>query len=269
MRSPFAKVLASALAFAAPLLASTAASAQSAASCGNIHVEASAQCEVVPPSIECEGQCKPVSFVAACEGKCSLSASASCKGGCTGECKAKCDVNPGQFDCNASCQAECGTLCEGHCAADANSAECEAKCSASCGGSCQAKCEVVPPSADCTGKCEASCEASCNVEANVDCAMDCTAELQGGCEVACKGEEGALFCDGQYVDHGNNLDECLDYLASIGVTVEGYAECEGNSCEAGCSAQCAQAPAPIDPASILAGLTGLGALLARRRGRRG
>ena len=96
---------------------------------------------------------------------------------------------------------------------------------------------------DCDAGCEASCEGSCEVDANIDCQAecqadaraDCEAELQGGCDVACKSHDGALFCDGQYVDYGDNLKTCVDALkAAIHARVSGEAEaqssCSGNSC---------------------------------------
>jgi len=106
--------------------------------------------------------------------------------------------------------------------------------------------------AQCEAQCEASCEGSCEAQANIDCQVDCQAggyvdckaDLQGGCEAQCERPEGALFCDGQYVDHGNNLEECVAALkAQLDVEVEGYAEgsCMPGSCagEAGGSISCA------------------------------
>jgi MYXO-CTERM domain-containing protein len=63
--------------------------------------------------------------------------------------------------------------------------------------------------------------------------------MQGGCEAQCTQPKGALFCDGQYVDAGNNLQECLDALvATFKIEITGYAtgssssSCSGNTCEA-------------------------------------
>ena len=56
--------------------------------------------------------------------------------------------------------------------------------------------------------------------------------------MACKGDEGALFCNGQYVDTGNNLQACVDALrAALDIQVEGKAEAHsecagGNGCRA-------------------------------------
>ena len=40
-------------------------------------------------------------------------------------------------------------------------------------------------------------------------------ELSGGCEAECESPEGALFCDGQYIDHGGNLEECIASLKAL------------------------------------------------------
>jgi hypothetical protein len=56
------------------------------------------------------------------------------------------------------------------------------------------------------------------------------------CEGHCQEPEGAVFCDGQYVDRGNNAEECVAALnAALDVEVEGSAsssgECAGGRCE--------------------------------------
>jgi hypothetical protein len=106
--------------------------------------------------------------------------------------------------------------------------------------------------------------------------VDCKASLQGGCEGQCD-VDGALFCDGNYVDHGGNLQGCIDALkAALNIEVSGYANanCEGGTCEAeagvNCSA-CAVAPgwsSPIDERALAALGLGLGLAMAARRRRR-
>jgi hypothetical protein len=101
----------------------------------------------------------------------------------------------------------------------------------------------------------------------------CRANLQGGCEAQCTDPKGALFCDGQYVDAGSRLEECLNYLEDIlKIDVEGYAraDCQGNTCtaEAGGSISCTAAPAtnaPFDGRAAAFAALGLGLLVARRR----
>ena len=78
------KLLLPALAFVAPFAWAGAAQAGIGA-CGNIHVEAEAECEVLVGAA-CEAECVPVSFQAqcaadlyvGCEGECNADFEASC-----------------------------------------------------------------------------------------------------------------------------------------------------------------------------------------------
>lgn len=256
--------------------------------CGDIHVEAGAQCEMVPPGAECDLQCTPITvratcsaeLYASCAGECSATAEVECTGSCTADCQAECDADPGSFECSAECQAGCQADCSGSCAAGDAGAECRASCEATCSGHCDASCQGVAPSADCEAKCEARCEGSCTAEANFSCQIDCqadgylscTTEAQGSCTAHCDTEEGALFCDGEYVDYGGNLEACVDALKDLlDIEVEGYAEasCDDDSCEAeaGGSVGCAVGGRGATPGLLaLLALAMLGA--ARRRGGR-
>jgi hypothetical protein len=115
-------------------------------------------------------------------------------------------------------------------------------------------------------KCRAKGEASCT----------------GGCEIACTKPDAALFCDGQYIDHGGNLDSCVGAIETwikahveLDAKADGSAACDGGTCKAegsaSASASCAMAKAP--DASSWFGLGLLGAvttgLVLRRRQRRG
>ena len=102
-------------------------------------------------------------------------------------------------------------------------------------------------------------------------ALRAAAELSSVCNADCD-VDGSAFCDGNYVDSGNNLDQCLDYLGSLGIEVEasGSAECEGNTCEAEGTASCkCDLPGASTSSSyapgIMAALAALGAVFARRR----
>jgi MYXO-CTERM domain-containing protein len=167
----------------------------------------------------CTAMCEPVSVQAACaadlrvdcDGMCNAEIEANCDVDCQAGCEGRCDVDPGNFSCAADCQADCSADCSGSCAADSDSARCEASCKATCSGSCDVECSGTPPSADCKASCEASCSGSCQGKANIDCQIDCQADgfaeceamLEGGCEAQCEKPEGAIFCDGQFVDAGN------------------------------------------------------------------
>jgi len=108
--------------------------------------------------------------------------------------------------------------------------------------------------------------------------VECETSLTGGCQAACSKPEGALFCDGQYVDVGDQLDACIADLKSLlQIEVKGYAygdaECRGNTCtaegEAGFS--CAQAGAGESSGSalgILGAIAAFGLAMGRRKNER-
>jgi len=230
--------------------------------CGDVHVEAEAHCEV---EVEggCVAQCEPIRVEAACaaelyaecDGQCRADVSIECTGGCQADCRAMCDVDPGSFDCRIACNADCQSACSGSC--DSNDSECRAACEGTCSAECDANCEITPPRANCEGRCEAACEGSCRGQANLDCQVDCQAggfamceaDLVGGCEAQCRRPEGALFCDGQYIDYGNNLEQCIDALeeqldAVVDVEGTASASCSQGRCEGSAegSLSCAVAP---------------------------
>jgi hypothetical protein len=264
-----------------------AAEAQGLDSCQNIHLEAQAQCELVPPGVQCETECTPLTVEAACaarlevdcSGHCNASASVMCSASCEADCSAQCAVDPGKFECSGACRADCGASCSGHCAASADKASCAASCEASCGASCDVSCDVEAPTVDCNAKCDASCSGSCDAQANLDCQIDCQADgfaecrvdVQGGCKTACQTQRGALFCDGQYVDYGNNFEECVAALRTLlDAEIDGYAEGESRCEEGQCSARgeagvnCQISPAaPASGAAYAWLLVGVPALLSR------
>jgi hypothetical protein len=252
-----------------------AARADILSDCGNIDIQANAQC-TMEVSGGCTAQCTPINFQASCSaslqaqcsGGCTASASASCTGSCDTNCNASCTANPGTFNCEGSCEADCSGNCQAQCASDANQSECTATCKTNCGANCHGQCSGTPPSASCQAQCQASCSGSCTAQANVSCDVkcqesgyaSCEANLTGGCQAQCQAPQGALFCDGQYVDVGNNLDKCVNDLKNLlNIQVSGYAygSCSGNTCQgtAGGSASCGQI-APGGPAS--SGLLGIG-----------
>lgn len=262
-------------------------------SCGNIDVSASAQC-TASGGVECKGQCSSVSFEAACAGKleaecettCTDLPTVECTGSCQGTCEADCTAQGAEFSCEGSCTADCDGTCDAHCSAAANQAECKASCHASCTSQCQGSCTGTQPSVECKGKCEASCKGSCTADANMkcqtDCAatgyVDCTAQLQSDCNIQCDAEGGAVFCDGQYVDRGNNAKECIDALnawlkehVTIEASASGSSSCDNGTCEAKGDAQasckCTTPGKKTDTntgAVALVGFLGL-AIAARRR----
>jgi hypothetical protein len=204
------------------------AAAVDLSACGEIHIEASAQCEVEVGG-GCKSMCEPLRFETVCttkrykvcKNKCQIEPpSVECTGSCTAGCSAKCEADPGSVECYASCNTDCMASCQAGC----DASNCEATCKATCSTECDASCSVTPPSASCDAKCSASCDGSCQITApyiscQVQCQEvelpDCETELKGGCEIECEQPEGALFCDGQYVDHGGKLRECIDQLNAL------------------------------------------------------
>jgi hypothetical protein len=253
--------------------------------CGEINVTASAQCEVVPPSAQCEAMCTPISVRAACSAQLAAECDASCdelpsidcRGQCYASCEGQCQVDPGRFDCQAACGADCSGRCQASCGATDDRTGCEAECMGACGVSCRQSCEVELPEADCQASCEAGCEGSCKVETNIDCQVqcqadgfvDCEADVRGGCALSCRSQQGALFCDGQYIDPGENLQRCIEALRAINVRVEGEssgdAECRGGSCQvagqARASSDCS-ATRPGSPSNLWALMALVAAMLA-------
>jgi MYXO-CTERM domain-containing protein len=122
---------------------------------------------------------------------------------------------------------------------------------------------------------------SCQIECQGNLSAKCQTDMKGGCEVACKSPEGALFCDGQYVDHGGNLKDCISALeAAMSITVDVSAsasfsgECAGGSCsaqgeaEAGCGMTVANGTTDGSTPYALGLLGALGALVFGRYRRR-
>lgn len=241
------------------------ASAQDLSACGSIYVEAEASCVLEPPSAECRTRCTPVSVSAVCAaelyadcaGQCRADVEASCSvSECSAQCTLDCEVDPGRFDCQAACAADCGATCVARCDAEPDMASCMASCEGSCSAGCEASCDIELPNADCQEWCDASCDASCDAQANLDCQIDCQADgfaacevdVQGGCETACRADEGALFCEGDYVD-SFDVDECAAALeALLDVRVESSGRCVGDTCRGTirASAGCNVAPPAAD-----------------------
>lgn len=274
--------LAAALAVAAILLMPKTADAGIDA-CGDIYLSAGAECELVAPGASCTTQCTPIAVEVSCaaqlqvecSAECTGSASVECTGSCQGSCEAECEVNPGSFECATYCTADCSAGCEATC----SDSQCNSTCEANCSASCDTDCNVVPAQADCTASCNGSCSGSCTADSTFTCQnacsasgyADCTTELTGGCQTDCMATDGALFCDGQYVDVEGNLDACVNALRdALSIEVMGYAdlECEGGSCEANAGASCSVAGSREEALGSF-GLLFFALFIARRRRRSG
>ena len=144
--------------FAAPLALAALGYASEARAgleaCGDIHVAANAQCEVLVDG-GCVAECEPVSFEAACaaelyancDGQCVAEASAECGVSCEGDCMAQCEAQPAEFDCRARCNADCQGECDASCST--GDSECFAACEGTCSAGCESQCKLTAPSASC------------------------------------------------------------------------------------------------------------------------
>jgi hypothetical protein len=290
MKNSFAFAFAIALG-ALPLLATENAHAGLAA-CGNIDLQANAMCET-EVSGGCTANCTPVNFElacsakldASCEGSCPQVPSVSCTGSCEASCKSECEVTPAMYDCSASCKADATAQCNAQCGSSADKAHCTASCQANFAAECDASCTGKPASATCDAKCSGRCQGSCTAQSKLECQVNCQAKgyasceetLTGGCTAECMKPEGALYCDGQYVDRGGNAQACIDAIKAALPTVKvdlsatGESSCSGSSCEANgqasASASCAYAPSPGRRGAYgaFAVLAALGAACFRRR----
>jgi hypothetical protein len=241
--------------------------------CGNIDVRAEETC-TVETSGGCTAKCTPISIEAACAGKLDVTCNGQCTGTAEATCTASCDVTACEAHCNAdppsfSCQGECEANldadCTAQCSSDANQSQCVASCKATASSKCEGSCTGTKGSVDCQANCQAVCEGECTAKANFNCEIDCASsgyvqcetDMKGGCEAQCTKPEGALFCNGSYVDTNNNLQSCIDALkAELNITATGSASCSGNSCQAEgqAAASCAVAPAQTHSTGSIAGL---------------
>jgi hypothetical protein len=292
MRNSFAFGTFAAALFALPLLTVTPAHAGISA-CGNIDVSAQGSC-TAEVSDQCKVDCSSVNvdiachanLEATCEGSCPKVPSVSCTGDCEASCEGSC--TPGNFDCEADCKGKASASCDGQCSNDADKDKCTASCQATFAGQCHASCTGTP--ATCMGQCQGSCKGSCTAQTNLECQVmcqgsgyaKCQADLEGKCKVDCEDPKGALFCDGQYVDHNGTVDECIAAIKALLPTVHidvsaqssGSSNCDSttSTCtamgQASGSASCAFSPRRVngtDLTGAFALFAALGAVCMRRR----
>lgn len=244
--------------------------------CGDIFVEAGANCEILFEG-GCAVQCEPPAFTAVCAaegaitcgGQCNLDADVECTGSCQASCEAECEVDPATFDCRASCEGSCSGDCSARCDASSNRAECEASCQSTCSAECDASCTLDPGEADCVAQCQGCCTGECRADINLDCQIgcqsdlyiDCKASFQGGCEAQCEQPEGAIFCDGQFIEV-SSVANCVAALQDL-LDIEFEAEASGS---ASATLNCSVSDEPMRGAGALIGF-GLLCLagIARRR----
>lgn len=203
--------------------------------CGNIRFEGLSNCEV-RLSAQCSASCSELGIyktacatklVQTCGPQCTLSANATCSDSCTVQCKSDCD-NGINVICSHNCFAECTTTRDASCKGKADAEQCAATWDANCDSECGAKCVTVD--GGCYQHCIECCDGSCTADANMDCQQvcqtnqieQCKQEFRASCEASCSGD-GALFCNGEFIIAGSQIEACINALAAQGVTVKAEA----------------------------------------------
>jgi len=252
--------------------------------CGNLRLEDVGNCELAG-EVSCTAGCDNLGvykkacatqLYTVCSEECTFTGDVTCTDECTGICTESCDRGENVI-CIHNCFGECTIDCDARCEGAEDDAQCHATCEANCDAECDITCKPLVDG-DCYKHCVECCGGSCTASANLDCQTtcqdeefeSCEYELKADCHGSCEGE-GALFCDGEYVLSGNEVDDCIAALVAIGLE-DIEAEAEGRidldegiaegSASAGCSVGLGGSPAG---GALMAGL---GCLLLLRRRRR-
>lgn len=214
--------------FAAALAGSAAAGVPE---CRNVRLEDVAQggCEL-RASADCEAGCSRLGVYKkacatrlhqVCRDECTLAPEATCTDECTEQCTSECDRGI-SITCIHNCFGECVGSCDVQCASASDPAQCRATCEATCDGECDVKCRPVVD-ASCYDHCIECCGGSCTARANLNCQTTCQDEEFESCEYELEAEcsascdvDAALFCDGEYVLAGPDLDDCIQALVAKG-----------------------------------------------------
>lgn len=220
--------------------------------CGSIDLNDDVECEVYVEG-GCDVVCDPSKLELACSGelyascrseRCDIDIDVDCNARCTVDCAAECELDPGNFSCEGRCEGSCEADCDAQCEASSDRRECAASCRATCSGECAASCEGERPELACEARCAASCEGQCRAAANIDCQIECQADgylecksnMADICQAQCKRPDGAILCDGQFVN-AEDIDRCrraIEAALDIEVKASGSADgdCSGNQCSA-------------------------------------
>ena len=222
--------------------------------CGGVYMEvsAAASCEVLPTET-CTTRCEPVAgeivcaarLTTQCEQSCTATAEVECVSTCTETCTPVCTEQESQGqppNCMGLCMSDCQQDCNAACADAPNQGECRSSCAHCCSSDCHAQCNAAPEPV-CEPVCETACTGSCEGRANIDCQVSCQSGLYASCKTQvveeCKQEctvtGAAIFCSGQFLATGGDLQGCADEIeAEFGVTldVSVSVQCEGGSCTA-------------------------------------
>ena len=217
--------------------------------CGGIYLRSDSKCEYRKQQ-ECMTTCMPetvqTSCVAkvykGCETSCTVSASTSCTTGCSASCTTDCQTQaatPAPKNCMGLCVSRCQDDCK---QGGAHGACCGHNCSARCEQECKNMPEPVAQPAQCGTTCTNACSGSCTAQANTECQITCqdqmytecqTEEVQV-CQTTCMDGDGAIFCDGQYVD-AEDRPSCASQLKTelkIDVAIKAVTNVAGDVADA-------------------------------------
>lgn len=243
---------------------------------GGCELRGSAQCSASCDRLGIYKKACATKLHTVCREDCTLSANPTCSDSCTVSCQSECDrgVN---ITCQHNCFNECQGSCDAQCEGAADAAQCRATCEATCDGECDIQCRPVVDGS-CYTHCIECCGGSCKAQANMDCQTtcqdrefeDCEHELEIDCSGSCS-VDGALFCNGQYILAGAQLNDCVQALIERG-TLQVNAQAQGEvdlgslpKAKAGCNL------VALPRTSCVGGLLALGVLGltgCRRAGRR-
>jgi len=242
--------------------------------CGDVRVDADADCEVELGDA-CGSSCGQPVYTQVCStqqydrcrSSCTIPPDPACTEACTASCDERCAAGI-EIVCHDNCFPECTTACTALCDTAVDTIQCRAACEATCDGECDHQCSMLPDDATCVTHCIECCGGSCVAAANMGCQLDCQTqtwaqcetEVRGGCEAACE-DEGALFCDGQLVASGSEAMACADALTRQGIAVDAEGDVHAFDPPLGCG--CRREPGGHPWASL--GLLGLLGLRGRRR----
>jgi hypothetical protein len=248
------------LALAIPLTTSHADAAGSPNPCGNFDFTQSVSFDCkIEVSGGCAADCTPIKLEVACGGGCNVSTTTVCENDCATKCLVQC--NPQALDCFAGCHHECDQPTIDECTQKHPNADCVKEATAQCDMHCKSAC-ATPPNT-CQAACSECCHGYCTTHYNFDCDFQCLADVQGGCSVQCQEPSGAIFCNGQYV-HASDVQACIEYLATQGITVDVSARASGTCDLHGCTGTGSASGCAASPGSAngLAGALAFGAAAA-------
>lgn len=266
---------------------SSTAQAAGIPECNGLSIDSLASCE-----LRLDAECRASCDIGVTYHSCSTIRATECRDVCTeipaeGECdpqqvcEEQCSVR--DFTCASNCASECGDDCQYACNDADDVQQCLTGCQASCNLECDARCPRVPVGGSCVDHCIECMGATCSAWANMDCQLECQEveyeqcqrDIVGGCEASCNGS-GALFCDGQVIAFGDQLNQCAQALLEQGVSVDLGVEAEveldlwgdGPNGTAGCALAPAGTGDPLDFLAPLGLVLGLGAMRRRRSRKR-